>query len=71
MVNQWLERPSRDNTVNLNGVVPVCGGSPCLPIPVVLRPPDEYLWEESPYQLTGGWRHLCSGSSRSDELLVH
>jgi uncharacterized protein (TIGR03437 family) len=40
--------------VNLNGVVSVCSGVACKPIPVVLRPPDEYLWEESPYQLSGG-----------------
>jgi uncharacterized protein (TIGR03437 family) len=40
--------------LNLNGVVPVCGGQACQPIPVVLRPPDEYLWEESPFQLAGG-----------------
>ena len=54
LLNEWLQRPSRDNTVNLNGVVPVCSGQACQPIPVVLRPPDEYLWEESPYQLSGG-----------------
>jgi uncharacterized protein (TIGR03437 family) len=40
--------------VNLNGVVPVCSGQACKPIPVALRPPDEYLWEESPFQLSGG-----------------
>ena len=54
LLNEWLERPSRDNPVNLNGVVPVCSGQACKPIPVALRPPDEYLWEESPYQLAGG-----------------
>ncbi|HTB14367.1 MAG TPA: hypothetical protein VK752_22510 [Bryobacteraceae bacterium] len=54
LLNEWLQRPSRDNPVNLNGVVPVCSGQACQPIPVALRPPDEYLWEESPYQLAGG-----------------
>jgi len=55
LINEWLQRPSRDNAVNLNGVVAVCGSQgACKPIPVVLRPPDEYLWEESPYQLSGG-----------------
>jgi uncharacterized protein (TIGR03437 family) len=54
LINEWLQRSSRDNAVNLNGVVPVCSGQACKPIPVVLRPPDEYLWEESPYQLSGG-----------------
>jgi uncharacterized protein (TIGR03437 family) len=54
LLNQWLQRPSRDNTVNLNSVVPVCGSQACQPIPVAFRPPDEYLWEESPFQLAGG-----------------
>lgn len=54
LTNEWLQRPSRDNSVNLQNVVPVCGGQACNPIPVVLRPPDEYLWEESPFQLSGG-----------------
>ena len=54
LLNEWLQRPSRDNQVNLNGVVPICGSQACQPIPVVLRPPDEYLWEESPFQLAGG-----------------
>jgi uncharacterized protein (TIGR03437 family) len=54
LLNEWMQRPSRDNTVNLNGVVPVCSGQACKPIPVALRPPDEYLWEESPFQLSGG-----------------
>jgi len=54
LLNEWLQRPSRDNPVNLNGVVPVCGSQACQPVPVGLRPPDEYLWEESPFQLAGG-----------------
>jgi uncharacterized protein (TIGR03437 family) len=54
LLNEWLQRPSRDNTVNLNGVVPVCGSQACQPIPVALRPPDEYLWQENPFQLAGG-----------------
>lgn len=54
LISQWLQRPRRDVSVNLTNVVPVCGGQACTPVPVVLRPPDEYLWEETPYQLTGG-----------------
>jgi uncharacterized protein (TIGR03437 family) len=62
LINAWLQRPSRDNPVNLQNVVPVCGGSACNPIPVVLRPPDEYLWEESPFQLSGGGSGVIEGS---------
>lgn len=54
LLNQWLQRPSRDNPVTLQGVVGVCGSAACQPIPVALRPPDEFLWEESPFQLDGG-----------------
>ena len=54
LIDQWLERSRRDNSVNLVNVLPACGSTACSPIPVVLRPPDEFLWEESPYQMSGG-----------------
>jgi uncharacterized protein (TIGR03437 family) len=54
LINQWLQRSRRDFSVNVQNVVLVCGGAACTPIPVVLRPPDEYLWQESPFQLSGG-----------------
>jgi uncharacterized protein (TIGR03437 family) len=54
LLNEWLQRPRRDEAVNLNGVVPICGSQTCQPAPVALRPPDEFLWEESPFQSTGG-----------------
>jgi uncharacterized protein (TIGR03437 family) len=54
LINEWLQRSRRDVSVNLTNVLPACNGVACAPIPVVLRPPDEYLWEETPYQLTGG-----------------
>ncbi len=62
LLNARLQRPGRDNFVNLQTVVPVCSGSACNPIPVVLRPPDEYLWEESPFQVSGGGAGLIEGS---------
>ena len=54
LLNEWLQRPRRDVTVNLTSAVPVCGAQACQPIPVVLRPPDDFLWQESPFQLAGG-----------------
>jgi uncharacterized protein (TIGR03437 family) len=54
LINEWLQRSRRDVTVNAQTLVPVCNALACAPIPVALRPPDEYLWEESPYQLSGG-----------------
>ena len=53
LLNEWSKARPRYR-VNLQGVVPVCGGQSCQPSPVALRPPDEYLWEESPFQLAGG-----------------
>jgi uncharacterized protein (TIGR03437 family) len=58
LLNQWLQRPSRDNPVKLEGVVGVCGSQACQPIPVALRPPDEFLWQESPFQLDGGGKGI-------------
>lgn len=70
LINQWLQRPSYDFTVNLQGVVPSCDGSACNPIPVALRPPDSYLWQESPYQLSAGGSGVIQ-SSGVDYLLPY
>ncbi|HLX44238.1 MAG TPA: hypothetical protein VKR43_12425 [Bryobacteraceae bacterium] len=58
LLNQWLQRSRRDFPVNLSGVVPVCGSQACQPIPVVLRPPDDFLWQETPFQLAGGGKGI-------------
>ena len=62
LLNEWLQRPTRDVSVNDQGVVPVCGSQACQPIPVELRPPDEFLWEESPFQLSGGGSGIIEGA---------
>lgn len=54
LLQSWLERSGRDLYVDLTGVVPVCGGAACAPVPVPLRPPTDYLWQRSPFQLAGG-----------------
>jgi uncharacterized protein (TIGR03437 family) len=54
LLNEWLTRPSRDFTVDDSKTVAVCGSEACDPIPVALRPPDEFLWELDPFQLSGG-----------------
>lgn len=54
LLNQRLQRADRDNYVDDTKVVQACGNSACNPVPVVLRPPDEYLWQENPFQLAGG-----------------
>lgn len=54
LLDAWLLRPRRDFGVDLHGVVPVCGGYACRPVPVELRVPTDFLWQRSPFQLTGG-----------------
>ncbi len=54
LLDLWLKRPRRDFYVDLHGQVPVCGSLACSPIPVDLRPPTDFLWQRSPFQLSGG-----------------
>ncbi|HYL35665.1 MAG TPA: hypothetical protein VEV17_07125 [Bryobacteraceae bacterium] len=54
LLDQWLQRPSRDPYVDLTNMVPVCGSEACDPIPVPLRIPTDFLWQRDPFQLTGG-----------------
>ena len=54
LLNDWLQRPRRDFYVDLSKTVALCGSEACAPAPVALRPPDEFLWQVDPFQLTGG-----------------
>lgn len=56
MLQQWLQRPRRDFFVDLRGQLPSCNSpdEACNPIPVPLRVPATFLWEQSPFQLAGG-----------------
>ncbi len=54
LLQQWLSRPLRDLFVDLHASVPVCGDQACRPVPVVLRPPTDFLWQRNPFQLAGG-----------------
>ena len=51
LLDGWLLRLRRDFGVDLHGVVPVCGNQACEPVPVWLRPPTDFLWQRSPFQL--------------------
>ena len=53
LLDAWLQRPRRDRAVDLHGTVPVCGSQACQPVPVPLRPNTDFLWQRSPFQLTG------------------
>jgi uncharacterized protein (TIGR03437 family) len=54
LLDGWLLRLRRDFGVDLHGVVPVCGDRACQPVPVWLRPPTDFLWQRSPFQLAVG-----------------
>jgi uncharacterized protein (TIGR03437 family) len=62
LLDQWLQRPKRDDFVDLTTKVPVCGGNACTPIPVNMRPPATFLWEISPFQLKGGGSGLIENA---------
>ncbi len=54
-LDQWLTRPRRDPTVDLRGTLATCGNNEaCSPIPIPQRVPTDFLWQRSPFQLTGG-----------------
>ena len=54
LLDQWLQRPKRDFTVDVSSQVAVCGSEACQPVPVAMRPPATFLWEVDPFQLKGG-----------------
>lgn len=54
LLDGWLLRLRRDFGVDLHGVVPVCGDQACQPVPVWLRPPTDFLWQRTPFQLAVG-----------------
>jgi hypothetical protein len=64
LLNQWLRRPRRDFFVDLRGQFLSCGSSDqaCNPIPVNQRVPTDFLWQRSPFQLTGGGSGRIEGS---------
>ncbi len=64
LLNDWLLRPRRDLTVDLRGKYKTChdDNTACSPIPVALRPPTDFLWQRSPFQLSGGGSGLIESA---------
>ena len=62
LLDEWLLRPRRDPYVDLSKTVSVCVNQACAPVPVPLRPPADFIWQVSPYQLTGGESGLIEGA---------
>ena len=55
LLDEWLERPRRDEWVDLRDEVPMCGEDrACFPIPVKDRVRTDFLWQRSPFLAYGG-----------------
>jgi hypothetical protein len=55
LLDQWLQRPRRDYGVDLRDTYPACDTNrACSPIPVNERVNTDFLWQRSPFQLSGG-----------------
>lgn len=55
LLDLWLQRPRRDYWGDLHGTYPACGTNrACDPIPVNERMNTDFLWQRSPFQLSGG-----------------
>jgi hypothetical protein len=55
MLGRWLLRPRRNVFVDNTGKYPACAANrACAPIPVQDRYTTDFLWQRSPFQLTGG-----------------
>ena len=56
LLEAWLQRPRRDEWVDLRSEVPTCDDATraCDPIPVERRVRTDFLWQRSPFQLYGG-----------------
>lgn len=55
LLDAYLQRPPRDQFVDLRGLVSMCADDrSCDPIPVPQRVPTDFVWQRSPFQLSGG-----------------
>jgi uncharacterized protein (TIGR03437 family) len=62
LLDQWLQRPKRDLSVDVSKTVAVCGSEACQPVPAPLRPPTDFLWQRDPFQLSGGGSGLIESA---------
>ncbi len=70
LLARWLLRDRRDFFVDLRGTVAECDGHACQPIPVEQRVRTDFLWQRSPFQLSGGGQGLVE-TSGIDYLLPY
>ena len=51
LLDAWLLRPRRDFRVDLADQVQMCGDFVCQPVAVDQRPPTDFLWQRSLFQV--------------------
>ncbi len=63
-LDAWLKRPRTDGFVDWRGKIASCGDPnlACHPIPVEDRPPSDFVWQLSPFQLSGGGKGIIEGA---------
>ena len=55
MLKEWLLRPRRIGYADLSDSYEACGdGRACSVIPIIERVPTDFLWQRSPFELSGG-----------------
>ena len=54
LLDAWLQRPRTDVFRDFSTQVPVCGDNACKPLPVQDRVTTDFIWQRSPFQLSGG-----------------
>jgi hypothetical protein len=62
LLDQWLQRPRRDSYVDVSSTLAVCGSEACQPVPVPLRPPSTFLWQDDLFQVKGGGSGVVESS---------
>jgi hypothetical protein len=63
LLDEWLNRPRRDEWVDWRGVYPACGEDrACNPLPVPDRVRTDFLWQRSPFLLYGGGEGKIEGA---------
>jgi uncharacterized protein (TIGR03437 family) len=54
LLDEWLQKPARDFYVDATAMVANCSGQACVAIPMLLRQNADFLWQRSPFSLSGG-----------------
>jgi hypothetical protein len=63
LLKAWLQRPRRITHVDLTATDAACGDNrACAVIAVNRRPPTDFLWQRSPFTLTGGGNGTIEGA---------